>query len=227
MLEGILRALSNLHERLHHSITLYLMPSPTKFVSHSEYLVPNILLLLPMMVTAVRLICFEMEVFDFSTLAVIPFVVASAFVMQVVSNFWGCLTMHVVLFVIYASIPKILRLFRTKLTSQQGRIQSFQVIVCLAGIYVHTPLLLQHVSLALPSSLLCSILISMPRSTSNSKISAMFWGLVLLATWPPMLLVPTVVGRYTTFVNVALTPLHFLLTVMWCESYSLQNYSLR
>jgi len=48
--EYIIRSLANLHERLHHSFTLYLLPSPKTFVSHIEYLVPNILLLLPLAV---------------------------------------------------------------------------------------------------------------------------------------------------------------------------------
>ena len=47
ILENSLRALSNLHERLHHSFVLYWMPSPDKFVSHMEFMLPNILLLLP------------------------------------------------------------------------------------------------------------------------------------------------------------------------------------
>lgn len=48
--EYILRSLANLHERLHHSFTLYLLPTPKSFVSHIEYLLPNILILLPLAV---------------------------------------------------------------------------------------------------------------------------------------------------------------------------------
>ena len=54
--EYLIRSLSNLHERLHHSFTLYLLPTPKKFVSHIEYLLPNILLLLPLAVRAFGLL---------------------------------------------------------------------------------------------------------------------------------------------------------------------------
>lgn len=54
--EYLVRSLSNLHERLHHSFTLYLLPTPKKFVSHIEYLLPNILLLLPLAVRAFGLL---------------------------------------------------------------------------------------------------------------------------------------------------------------------------
>ena len=40
-MEHLLRSISNLHERLHHSIAQYTMPSPSKFVSHGEYIFPT------------------------------------------------------------------------------------------------------------------------------------------------------------------------------------------
>ena len=53
--EHLLRSISNLHERLHHSIAQYTMPSPSKFVSHGEYIYPAILVSLPMVVRAATL----------------------------------------------------------------------------------------------------------------------------------------------------------------------------
>lgn len=55
-MEYMVRALSNLHERLHHSHVLYLLPSPKMFVSHMEYFLPNVLILLPLAVRAFGLI---------------------------------------------------------------------------------------------------------------------------------------------------------------------------
>jgi glycosylphosphatidylinositol transamidase len=52
----LIRALSNLHERLHHSLTLYLLPTPRTFVSHMEYFLPNVLVLLPLAIRAFGLL---------------------------------------------------------------------------------------------------------------------------------------------------------------------------
>lgn len=52
ILEYLVRSLGNLHERLHHSFTLYLLPTPRKFVSHMEYFLPNVLILFPLAVRA-------------------------------------------------------------------------------------------------------------------------------------------------------------------------------
>ena len=59
-IEYLVHALSGLHEQLHHSFTLYWMPSPTKFVSHIEYLLPIVLLLLPNAIRAFGLVFVEM-----------------------------------------------------------------------------------------------------------------------------------------------------------------------
>lgn len=61
ILEDVLRALSNLHERLHHSFVLYWLPSPEKFVSHMEYFLPTILVLLPLASRAFGVMLFKGE----------------------------------------------------------------------------------------------------------------------------------------------------------------------
>ena len=58
----LIRALSNLHERLHHSVTLYLLPTPRTFVSHMEYFLPNILILLPLAIRAFGLLLPKMMI---------------------------------------------------------------------------------------------------------------------------------------------------------------------
>jgi GPI-anchor transamidase subunit GAA1 len=52
----MVRSLGNLHERLHHSVTLYWLPTPKTFVSHMEYFLPNVLLLLPLAIRAFGLL---------------------------------------------------------------------------------------------------------------------------------------------------------------------------
>jgi hypothetical protein len=54
-LEHMVRALSNLDEILHHSVTLYWMPSSSKFVSNAEYMFPLILMLLPLVVRVLQI----------------------------------------------------------------------------------------------------------------------------------------------------------------------------
>lgn len=49
-MEYIVRALSNLHERLHHSTSLYLLSSPDRFIKHEEYLIPALLLITPLII---------------------------------------------------------------------------------------------------------------------------------------------------------------------------------
>lgn len=58
-MELVFRSLSNLHERLHHSTSLYLLTSKDRFVKHEEYLVPNLLLVIPLLVRAGLLVLFR------------------------------------------------------------------------------------------------------------------------------------------------------------------------
>jgi GPI-anchor transamidase subunit GAA1 len=55
-MEVIVRSLSNLHERLHHSTALYLLTSAEHFVKHEEYLVPNLLVIIPLLVRVLSLL---------------------------------------------------------------------------------------------------------------------------------------------------------------------------
>lgn len=55
-MEYVIRALSNLHERLHHSTSLYMLPSPDRFVKHEEYLIPTLLLIIPLVIRALLIV---------------------------------------------------------------------------------------------------------------------------------------------------------------------------
>jgi glycosylphosphatidylinositol transamidase len=65
-LEYVVRALSNLHERLHHSTSLYLLSSSGAFVKHEEYLIPNLLLIVPCIVRAATLVVVDIQRFCMS-----------------------------------------------------------------------------------------------------------------------------------------------------------------
>eukprot|EP00586_Coscinodiscus_wailesii_P009722 CAMPEP_0172508280 /NCGR_PEP_ID=MMETSP1066-20121228/210770_1 /TAXON_ID=671091 /ORGANISM="Coscinodiscus wailesii, Strain CCMP2513" /LENGTH=415 /DNA_ID=CAMNT_0013286197 /DNA_START=62 /DNA_END=1306 /DNA_ORIENTATION=- len=54
-LEHFMRGLSNLEERLHHSVVQYLLLSTKKFVSNGEYIYPTLLLLLPAVIVGLEL----------------------------------------------------------------------------------------------------------------------------------------------------------------------------
>lgn len=58
-IEKMIRAISSLYEQLHHSHTQYLMSSPTKFTSHTEYIIPTLLLVLTAVIRALYLLIFK------------------------------------------------------------------------------------------------------------------------------------------------------------------------
>lgn len=74
--EHLLRSMSNLHERLHHSVAQYTMPSVSKFVSHGEYIFPAILVSLPLVVRAAMLALRDVKRFRFRFVGVVMGVVA-------------------------------------------------------------------------------------------------------------------------------------------------------
>ena len=55
-IEYFIRALTNLHERLHHSTSLYLLSSQDRFIKHEEYLIPTLLLITPLIIRALFIV---------------------------------------------------------------------------------------------------------------------------------------------------------------------------
>jgi glycosylphosphatidylinositol transamidase len=210
-LEGIVRALSNLHERLHHSMTQYLMPSPLKFVSHSEYLIPNLLLLLPLVVRAVSLILWEIEAFDLNTLKVVAFTWSVALGIHEVSKYVDPMHLNVLFVAIYSSIPAVCRYMSAK---QPSTHQSLHFLTCLAAIYCIIPLILGHVALAFPSALLWSPLIAMLSHRLGGMRLSIAMPLMLAVSWPPVLLL-RIFGYYSPYMTLVHLPLHLLVCVLW------------
>lgn len=206
-LEGVVRALSNLHERLHHSLTQYVMPSPLKFVSHSEYLIPHLLLLLPCVIRAVSLVLVEFgDEYDVGgalqvTVAVWALALGVYQISQIMES-----TMHLngLVVLLYGTVPLICRRNNKKIS------QTLHFCTCLCAVYVILPLTLGHVALAFPTTLLFSLLIAiLPRRLPNVvKL------LVCFGTSPPVL-VANVFGYYSSYVIFAYLPLHLLLSILW------------
>ncbi|KAI2488956.1 Gaa1-like [Fragilaria crotonensis] len=210
-LEGIVRALSNLHERLHHSMTQYLMPSPFKFVSHSEYLVSHILLILPLVVRAVSLIFWEIEEFDLQCLKFVAIIWTVALGVHEVSGFLKSAQVNLLLVLIYGSIPLASQSLSAKLPSTH---QSLHFLTCVAAVYAFVPLIMGNVALAFPSALLFTPMIAMLSHKPEGVRHSMVMPLVLFLSWPPVLILG-IFGYYSSYITLVYIPLHLLLCVLW------------
>lgn len=192
-LEPILRALCNLHERLHHSTRLYLLVSPERFVKHEEYLVPNLLLLIPLIVRAVTLICLHIQRLDLPAIGRALWCAAGA-VMTVaygtaalawLSEHYSPVADPVTAEIALAALLGMpyLTLLRDKLQRWWYRQQqqsspildpgdahrSVQFVACLLALYMHVAIAFGHVSLAFPSAALYTPLIAFPSHSPREK----------------------------------------------------------
>lgn len=216
-LEGVVRSLSNLHERLHHSITQYLLPSPTKFVSHAEYLIPNLLILLPLAIRAVTLVLFDIQRFDFGTLQVVLVVGCTCLILSLIAFRTRSESVMNALYVILF----VYMCFGTPVRKDQQPVaygQSLQFLTCLVAIYMHVPLVMAHVSLAFPSILVWSSLIAFP----SFPVTKTLWQrvkrpMVLVSAILSLLLVPNQIfaGNFTPYVTTVFMPLSMLLSLLW------------
>jgi len=233
-MEHLLRSISNLHERLHHSVAQYTMPSPSKFVSHGEYIFPTILVSFPMVVRAAKLALRDLKRFHFvhvgmavcavctSTLVISLWGYMSGWKVEGHTSQWTAMYFISYLVVVYAARLRDTQKeeSETDLVDRRG---SLRFISCLCGIYLHVPLLLANYSLGFPSSVfwtpLLAILILPDRFRAESKVilslSLIVKCMLLLVTSPPILLVPRIFNFYTPYILCVYTPLHLLLAALW------------
>lgn len=222
-MEYVVRALANLHERLHHSFTLYLLPSPKKFVSHVEYLLPNILLLLPLAVRAFGLVMFETRLHLQTVgcaLLVATLSMGTMLLSSVMVDDSDVATTNTWLFVFYALVILIWKTFilrgRTQNKEFQRVLSSLQFVACTTAVYILVPIAFAHVSLAYVPSALLTPLLAFPFYGGEKDHKWWTWLAVILVfvTAPPVLLVPRIFDRYTTFVRFAYVPLHVQLLLL-------------
>lgn len=234
-MEHLLRALSNLHERLHHSIAQYTMPSPSKFVSHGEYIYPAVLVSLPMVARAATLALKDLRRFRFGHVAL---VVGSVCVAVAAIGVWATFsTAGCSEWVSYvAFLPSYLLVLTAARqggwTQAKGgadaneRQESLRFVACLLGVYLHAPLLLANYALGFPSAAFWSPLLAtlvlppwlrdaLVRSRALSVAALAARLAVLGATCPPVLLVPRVFPTCTPYVVGVYLPLHLLLAALW------------
>ncbi len=213
--EYLIRALSNLHERLHHSHTLYLLPTPRTFVSHIEYFLPNILVLLPLAVRGFGLVLWEVDRLDLTIVGMNILITVLAMGLSCIAfeatesdiskaNMW-----LLCLYVAIALIWKSTILSRGVESSQKKRaLQSLQFVACVTAAYILVPIAFAHTSLSYVPSVLWTPILAFPNFGNRSIFGKLLDLFLLAATAPPLLLVPHVFETYTTFVQFAYIPLH-------------------
>jgi len=118
----------------------------------------------------------------------------------------------------------------TELLFEESR-NSLRFVSCLLAVYLHAPLLLANYSLGFPSALFWSPLLSLfvlsPASRAyylkKESLRGKAFGLItffgkvvlLVASSPPVFVVPNVFGLVTPYVLMVYTPLHLLLAAIW------------
>jgi hypothetical protein len=235
-MEPVLRALCNLHERLHHSTRLYLLVSPDRFVKHEEYLVPNLLLLVPLIVRAVTLALFDIHRFDLYAIGrAIKLVVGSVVALSytcyalewlesrgIVWPVSSTFPRHVsVLVVTYMPLLVFLMGERRRSQSKEEpdeRRLSIQFAACLLALYLHVAITFGHVSLSFPSALLWTPLIAFPSRGSaqeNRNFLASVGGWMVVVATCPYLPVPAAFPTYTLYVRYLYIPLHLFVALLW------------
>mmetsp|Transcript_29342 Transcript_29342/g.68942 ORF Transcript_29342/g.68942 Transcript_29342/m.68942 type:complete len:705 (+) Transcript_29342:116-2230(+) len=197
--EYIVRSLANLHERLHHSFTLYLLPTPKAFVSHIEYLLPILLVLIPLAVRAFGTLLPAMKGgFDLMAVGgVLLIVVIAAVAMLLATVVSGPLNnehaITGILLFLYAGIAvfwtrKILfrKQDRRPLDGQESSnnendeqndsnpnatrtIRTLQYVACALTVYILVPIAFAHISLAYLPSIIWSPILAFPDYASLKK----------------------------------------------------------
>ena len=221
-LEQSLRALCNLHERLHHSVTQYLLPSDKKFVSNGEYIFPSVLVLLPLAARATSLALVDIKRFSIRTAALIGaicFGVAACTWVLILGLGQRAVIDFGLINAVVAGAYMLGLLGMNKVLGGcvENDRRSIQFVACLFAVYAHVPIALAHASLAIPSALLWTPLLAFLTLVGGKRttIQRLLSAAVLFATWPPVSLVPRLFGDYTAYVLAVYIPLHLFFASMW------------
>jgi len=198
-MEYVIRSLSNLHERLHHSTSLYLLPSTDRFIKHEEYLVPNLLLVVPLILRALLIvfhqdtdrqfrpdltaagqalaICLAWTV-TFSLLALhitsTPSETKSQDSVDLPRLIWFCINYQpllVYLLMIFLALTlSRRRLLARRLEQDLNARRSIQMAACLLAACIHIAIAFGHVSLAFPSALWWAPLLAFPAQAESGVV---------------------------------------------------------
>lgn len=224
--EHLFRGLNNLSERLHHNVNQYLLPSSGKFVSHGEYILPCVLVMLPLAMRVIQLLMYDLNVFCFEKGfgAVGIALCMSISLLWCKENMYSHEEMNGIAFMLCFVAILLYRFGITSssvsresiVTTKNGNNekQSIQLLSCMLALYTHVPLALSHVSLFMISALIWVPLLSFVdygRSTMMSRVP----GLMMLL-WI-FTLVPGIGTNYlpwSRYVCVVVSPLHYLVLLL-------------
>lgn len=186
-MELLLRGLSNLSERLHHNVNQYILPNGDNFVSFSEYLVPTVLILIPLVVRAMLLILIDIKTFRFNVMFVsivgamsmslifgLFFSDVQEIILSDISFKKLCLALFYVasVFMVSRSHRSTFHLIATNDTLDgmyEEKQRAVQLVTCLISIYIHVPIALFHHSLAIISAVLLVPITAFPTYGSRSQ----------------------------------------------------------
>jgi GPI-anchor transamidase subunit GAA1 len=233
-MELMIRSLSNLHERLHHSTSLYLLTSKDRFVKHEEYMIPNFLLIIPLILRPLIYVFQHKKDTKVSNRATVIAVIQAL----LVTTFWTALAswflditssphslfgiwhgyFMAILYIIFLSL--IFVFGKETLQCPESR-RGIQFASCLLATFLHVSIAFGHVSLAYPSALFWSPLLAFPtyRDVNSSNVRLLVivnqvYKLVLMfGTSPFVFLVPYIFPTYTPYVRYICVPLHMLFCI--------------
>lgn len=211
--ENLIRGFSNLHERLHHSVALYILPSTKKFISNAEFILPCIVALLPCLLNFLKVVFRESKHLDSSVF--LPFVLCSF-----------ASSTGTVLAMVFTQIDWLYNvqylavvclLYRNKALRDSDRRKIVLALAQVLIIYVHVPMLLWHYSLALPSILMWVFTFSVIPSDATCWAKYVK-GLILFLTYPPFFLVPFITGEYNMYIWMIHNTFHLLCSALLISS---------
>ena len=227
-MEQLLRSISNLHERLHHSVVQYTMPSPSKFVSHGEYIYPAILVSLPLVVRAASLALRDISLFQFKF---VGHVVGTVVLASCLNALTVLITRRSFIGVLIIIVVRVMRLSIQQSCNQRQEkddvktecCKSLRFVTCLVSIYLHVPLLLANYSLGFPSAVFWTPLLAilvlptqqslwLSKNVVTNTIMTIAKILILIAISPSTILPSNTPPQYTLMLY---TPLQLLLTALW------------
>ena len=218
LVEHFFRGLNSLSERLHHNTNQYLLPSSATFVSFDEYIIPAILVMLPLVLRVVKLLFQDLEGFQIDRAAT---TLSGAILISTVLLYFrhvgsdkvkenAIITVYILaLFLSFG--PMLLKVKNAPSTKMVLR--SIQLVACMVTLSMHAPLALSYYTLFMASVLFWVPLVAFMDYGADTKVRKTPGILVLalaVAAFQdvgPML-------HFTTYTSVILVPLHYFVVVL-------------
>jgi len=244
--EMILHAFSNAHERLHHNTALFALPRNhgNAYVKHEEFLIPNLLLLAPLIVRAVTLVMsFRAKprvngLFDYKMAgAAVQFILGGTLMIAIViglmesqsSNLSQCRFVIALSYVVLSILwIRWVRSHRHSSARQQGsKGQTLQLVACLLALYLQAGIAFGNLSLAYPSALFWTppiAFVAFQEPPDSEKLSTWMWAkkaawlllssIFLFLASPMAWIVPNVFSEFTAYMKYIYVPLHLATSIL-------------